>query len=147
MRKVKMLARSGLARKLMEILGLDESAFQGQRARARIADTMEKRVAPTKVRDVMALKPIMDLFDKQEAGLIRFCATKTKFADVGTLHNFITSVAPKFARCAVGAWVVTEKLFASGDEGGLKSYNCGGRNQSFTIDGVRTESYGGNFSR
>ena len=147
MRKVKLLARSGLARKVMEILGIDESAFQSQRARARIADTMEKRVEPTKVRDVMALKPIMDLFDKQEAGLIRFCATKTKFADVGTLHNFITSVAPKFARCAVGAWVVTEKLFASGGEGGLKSYNCDGRNEPLTIDGVRTESYGGNFSR
>ena len=55
MGKVKLLARSGLARKLMEILGLDESAFQGQRARMRIADKMEKRVEGEKVREMPRL--------------------------------------------------------------------------------------------
>lgn len=43
-----LLGRSGLARKVMEMMGIDESAFQTQRARARIADTTEKRVATKK---------------------------------------------------------------------------------------------------
>jgi hypothetical protein len=48
-----LLGRSGLARKVMEMMGLDESAFQGQRARARIADTQEKRVATKKATEIL----------------------------------------------------------------------------------------------
>ena len=48
-----LLGRSGLARKVMDILGIDESAFQSQRARARIADKVEKRVESKKGRDVI----------------------------------------------------------------------------------------------
>ena len=51
-----LLGRSGLARRVMEILGLDESAFQTQRARARIADTTEKRVKGETVREIDAEK-------------------------------------------------------------------------------------------
>jgi hypothetical protein len=51
--KAKLLARSGLARKVMEMLGLDESVFQGQRARARIADKVEKRVATKKATEIL----------------------------------------------------------------------------------------------
>lgn len=47
-----LLGRSGLARKVMEILGIDESAFQSQKGQLKIADKMDKRVEGTKVRDV-----------------------------------------------------------------------------------------------
>ena len=39
-----LLGRSGLARRVMEIMGLDESAFQTKKARLKIADTTEMRV-------------------------------------------------------------------------------------------------------
>ena len=47
-----LLGRSGLARKVMEILGIDESAFQSQKGQLKIADKIDKRVEGTKVRDV-----------------------------------------------------------------------------------------------
>ena len=141
MRKVKLLARSGLARKLMEILGLDESAFQGQRARMRIADTMEKRTTGKKVRDV-ALAPLFDLFDKQEAGLIRFLAGKTDKKDGESILRFIDYVAKKVADCAIGTWVVAERMLSFGPS----SWSCDGRNDIIGIEGMVGESTGGTFA-
>ena len=46
--KAKLLARSGLARKVMELLGMNTSAYQTQREQLRIADKMEKRVVTKK---------------------------------------------------------------------------------------------------
>jgi hypothetical protein len=61
-----LLGRSGLARKVMEMMGLDESAFQSQRARARIADTMEKRVATKKASAFILPKEAQDYIDEKE---------------------------------------------------------------------------------
>jgi hypothetical protein len=71
--KAVLLGRSGLARKVMEILGIDESAFQTQKGQLRIADKVDKRVEGTKVRDVEVStklwgdinKVIDDAFDEQ----------------------------------------------------------------------------------
>jgi hypothetical protein len=51
-----LLGRSGLARKVMEIMGLDESAFQTKKARLKIADTTEMRVKSETVRGIDAEK-------------------------------------------------------------------------------------------
>jgi hypothetical protein len=141
MRKVKMLARSGLARKLMEILGIDESAFQGQRARMRISDTMEKRTTGTKVREV-ALARVMDLFDKQEAGLIRFLAKKTDKKDGESISRFVDYVAKKFADNAIGTWVVVERMLSFGPS----SWSCDGRGDIIGLTGMNDESNGGSFA-
>jgi hypothetical protein len=141
MRKVKMLARSGLARKLMEILGIDESAFQTPRGRLKIADTMEKRTTGTKVREV-ALAPLMDLFDKQEAGLIRFLAKKTDKKDGETIFRFVNYVAKKFADNAIGTWVVVERMLSKG----RSRWECDGRNDIIEDRGDYEISSGGNFA-
>jgi hypothetical protein len=141
MRKVKLLARSGLARKLMEILGIDESAFQGQKARMRITDKMEKRVDAMKTREV-ALAPLMDLFDKQEAGLIRFLAKKTDKKDGETIFRFVDYVAKKFADNAIGTWVVVERMLSKG----RSRWECDGRNDIIKDMGDYEISNGGNFA-
>jgi hypothetical protein len=49
-----LLGRSGLARRVMEIMGLDESAFQTKKARLKIADTTEMRVKSETAREIDA---------------------------------------------------------------------------------------------
>jgi hypothetical protein len=49
-----LLGRSGLARRVMEIMGLDESAFQTKKARLKIADTTEMRVKSEVAREIDA---------------------------------------------------------------------------------------------
>jgi hypothetical protein len=51
-----LLGRSGLARKVMEIMGIDESAFQTKKAMLKIADTTEMRVKSETVRGIDAEK-------------------------------------------------------------------------------------------
>ena len=72
-----LLGRSGLARKVMEMLGLDESAFQTPRARARIADKMEKRVA-TKATAYILPKIAQDFIETQFAFAIKKVAEMRK---------------------------------------------------------------------
>ena len=57
--KAKLLARSGIARKLMEMMGTNTTAFQTKRGMLAIADKMDKRVAPVKVREAISLPPEM----------------------------------------------------------------------------------------
>ena len=61
-----LLGRSGLARKVMEMMGIDESAFQSQRARLRIADTTEKRVKGETVREIFLPEELMALFQRRK---------------------------------------------------------------------------------
>ena len=133
------MARSGLARKLMEMLGIDESAFQTRRDRLKIADTVEKRVEGQKGRDV-ELAPIMDLFDKQEAGLIRFMATLTGKNDGKKILTWINQVAKRFADAAIGTWVVAERILAFGRSDG---WSCDGRNDLIERPAKVDESSGG----
>jgi hypothetical protein len=74
-----LLGRSGLARRVMEILGLDESAFQTQRARARIADTTEKRVKGETVREIDAEKwiEIKELWKRLAGSIVRDILRRT----------------------------------------------------------------------
>jgi hypothetical protein len=137
--RTKLMARSGLARKLMELLGIDESAFQTRRDRLKIADTVEKRVEGQKGRDV-ELAPIMDLFDKQEAGLIRFMATLTGKNDGKKILTWINQVAKRFADAAIGTWVVAERILAFGRSDG---WSCDGRNDLIERPAKVDESSGG----
>ena len=74
-----LLGRSGLARKVMEMLGLNESAFQTDRARARIADTVEKRVRNTKQMSAFILPKIaQDFIETQVAFAIKKMAELRK---------------------------------------------------------------------
>jgi hypothetical protein len=98
-----LLGRSGLARKVMDILGLDESAFQSQRARARIADTTEKRVKGETVRGIVLPDDIEVLFQKQEAGLINYIANVMNKKDVGLkIDELLEKYIPTFVRCGFG---------------------------------------------
>ena len=108
MRKVKLLARSGLARKLMEILGLDESAFQGQRARMRIADKMEKRTEAAKVREIVLPDDIEAVFKAQEEGLISYVAERiTKKKGMGESVSTVLGYTDTFAKCGFGCLGLT----------------------------------------
>jgi hypothetical protein len=110
MRKVKLLARSGLARKLMEILGLDESAFQGQRARMRIADKMEKRTEAAKVREIVLPDDIEAVFKAQEEGLISYVAERiTKKKGMGESLSSMVKYTETFAKCGFGCLGLTAK--------------------------------------
>jgi hypothetical protein len=51
-----LLGRSGLARRVMEIMGLDESAFQTKKGMLKIADKTEMRVKSETVREIDAEK-------------------------------------------------------------------------------------------
>ena len=137
--RTKLMARSGLARKLMELLGIDESAFQTRRDRLKIADTVEKRVATKKAQDI-ELAPIMDLFDKQEAGLIRFMATLTGKKDGNQIMLWINQVARRFADAAIGTWVVAERILEFGRSDG---WSCDGRNDLIERPAKVDESSGG----
>ena len=98
-----LLGRSGLARKVMDILGLDESAFQSQRARARIADTTEKRVKGETVRGIVLPDDIEVLFQKQEAGLINYIANVMNKKDVGLkIDELLEKYISTFVRCGFG---------------------------------------------
>ena len=108
MRKVKLLARSGLARKVMEILGIDESAFQGQRARMRIADTMEKRTTAAKVREIFLPEDIEAVFKAQEEGLISYVAERiTKKKGMGESLSSMIKYTETFAKCGFGCLGLT----------------------------------------
>ena len=115
MRKVKLLARSGLARKLMEMLGINETAFQSQRARARIADTMEKRTTAAKVREIVLPEDIEALFKRQEEGLISYVAEyltrKTK--DLGRQVSSFLDYPEEFARCGFGCLGLVAKCMSA----------------------------------
>ena len=98
-----LLGRSGLARKVMEMMGLDESAFQGQRARARIADTQERRVRGETVRGIVLPDDIEVLFQKQEAGLINYIANVMNKKDVGLkIDDLLEKYVSTFVRCGFG---------------------------------------------
>ena len=99
-----LLGRSGLARKVMEMLGIDESAFQSQRARARIADTQERRVKGETVRQMIGLPDDIEvLFQKQEAGLINYIANVMNKKDVGVkIDDLLEKYVSTFVRCGFG---------------------------------------------
>lgn len=98
-----LLGRSGLARKVMDILGIDESAFQSQRARARIMDTTEKRVKGETVRGHLLPDDIEVLFQKQEAGLINYIANVMNKKDVGLkIDELLEKYISTFVRCGFG---------------------------------------------
>jgi hypothetical protein len=113
--KAKLLARSGLARKLMEMLGLDESVFQSQRARARIADKVEKRVEGEKARENLLPEDIEALFKRQEEGLISYVAEyltrKTK--DLGRQVSSFLEYPETFARCGFGCLGLVAKCMSA----------------------------------
>jgi hypothetical protein len=113
MKKVKLLARSGLARKVMEILGIDESAFQSQRARLRIADTMEKRTTAAKVREIVLPDDIEAVFKAQEEGLISYVAERiTKKKGMGESLSTMMKYTETFAKCGFGCLGLTAKCMA-----------------------------------
>jgi len=64
--KAKLLARSGLARKVMELMGMNTSAFQTPREQLRIADKMEKRVETKKASAFILPKVVQDYLDLKE---------------------------------------------------------------------------------
>ena len=99
-----LLGRSGLARKVMEMLGIDESAFQTQRGVLRIADKVEKRVEGRKAREILLPEDIEALFKEQEEGLISYVAEylTRKSADLGRQVSSFLDYPETFARCGFG---------------------------------------------
>ncbi len=113
--KAKILGRSGLARKLMELLGVDKSSYQMPRDVKRIADTIEKRVEGQKVREIVLPEDIEALFKKQEEGLISYVAehlTSKKTKDLGRQLSGFLKYPETFARCGFGCLGLVAKCMS-----------------------------------
>jgi hypothetical protein len=112
--KAKLLARSGIASKLMEMLAVAPSdSSQGVRELKAIVGKQQKRVEGEKVREFYLPEDIEALFQKQEAGLISFAAGITKGKAAGAKLLSLVEYTETFARCGFGCLGLVEKCMAN----------------------------------